>query len=482
MRKFFLVLMLSAVILSPGIATADIYTLRMGDGAAAIPTAATASATFIDKYSDAGSLISSVALPTTVSGANRPLTESANSTSIGHLSLSVDGQYLMLGGYDADVGTTNVRQGTTGRVIGRVSLSNFTAGGVNTTTSLTDAYPGSSGNNNDMRSVVSTDGTNFWTSGTSFPAFPGNNSGIHYATLGATTSFRMSNNPVNTRVANIFNNQLYMSSASGAFVGVSTVGTGVTVPTGDDQSTTTLLFGTGAGSSPYDFWFKDANTVYVADDRVSASGGGIQKWEFISGSWGLSYTLNTNLGTGGVRGLDGAIVGGNPVLWATTAPSTTDGTVQNAVVTVTDTGAASAFSNVFNAATNTTARGIVRIAPPAGLTGDYNNDGKVDAGDYATWKKAEGTGNVLANDPIGGTIGAGQYTNWRANFGKPPGAGSGLEAASVPEPASAVLLMIGLVAFCSRRRSLSGNVRFETHKPKASKEALGFFVAGFAVS
>ena len=96
----------------------------------------------------------------------------------------------------------------------------------------------------------------------------------------------------------------------------------------------------------------------------------------------------------------------------------------------------------------------IGMAPPVspGITGDYNNDGKVDAGDYVTWKKAQGTTNVLANDPVGGTIGTAQYNNWRANFGKPPGAGSGLDGASVPEPASAVLLLIGLAAFGSRRR------------------------------
>jgi hypothetical protein len=87
-----------------------------------------------------------------------------------------------------------------------------------------------------------------------------------------------------------------------------------------------------------------------------------------------------------------------------------------------------------------------------GITGDYNNDGKVDAADYVMWRKAQGTTTVLANDPVGGTIGTAQYNNWRANFGNPPGAGSGLGGASVPEPASFGLLLIGLVALCSRRR------------------------------
>jgi hypothetical protein len=92
----------------------------------------------------------------------------------------------------------------------------------------------------------------------------------------------------------------------------------------------------------------------------------------------------------------------------------------------------------------------IGLAPP-GLTGDFNSDGKVDAGDYATWRK--NTGNLaLANDNGVGNQAA-RFALWRANFGKPPGAGSGLGGASVPEPTSAVLFAIGLVAFCSRRRS-----------------------------
>jgi len=83
-------------------AAADLYVTRFGTGAAPIPTTPTASATFVDKYTDGGVFVSTVALPTTLTGANHPLTEPANSTSIGHLALSTDGQYLTLGGTDAD--------------------------------------------------------------------------------------------------------------------------------------------------------------------------------------------------------------------------------------------------------------------------------------------------------------------------------------------------------------------------------------------
>jgi fibronectin-binding autotransporter adhesin len=81
------------------------------------------------------------------------------------------------------------------------------------------------------------------------------------------------------------------------------------------------------------------------------------------------------------------------------------------------------------------------------LAGDFNNDGKVDAGDYVTWRKNNGTNNALANDGgLGTPIGAAHYNLWRANFGKPPGAGSGLGAASVPEPSSFLLMGLALAA------------------------------------
>ena len=95
------------------------------------------------------------------------------------------------------------------------------------------------------------------------------------------------------------------------------------------------------------------------------------------------------------------------------------------------------------------------VTAAAGLTGDYNADGKVDAGDYVIWKKNQGTFNALPNDNgLGTPVGTAHYNLWRSHFGNPAGSGSGLGgAAAIPEPASAVLLVIGLAAFCSRRRS-----------------------------
>ncbi|HEX2474205.1 MAG TPA: hypothetical protein VHK01_05645 [Lacipirellulaceae bacterium] len=67
--------------------------------------------------------------------------------------------------------------------------------------------------------------------------------------------------------------------------------------------------------------------------------------------------------------------------------------------------------------------------PPAGIPGDYNDDGSVDAADYVVWRKNNG---AMAG-----------YEEWRTNFGKTVGNGSGAQqlASSVPEPAIASFLI-----------------------------------------
>jgi hypothetical protein len=91
------------------------------------------------------------------------------------------------------------------------------------------------------------------------------------------------------------------------------------------------------------------------------------------------------------------------------------------------------------------------------LPGDYNRDGIVDASDYVTWRDNLGSTNILPNDATPGNVGQDDYEHWRSGFGQPtPGAGSAPENASVPEPASVLIVAIGLLAAptFSRRQPL----------------------------
>jgi hypothetical protein len=78
-----------------------------------------------------------------------------------------------------------------------------------------------------------------------------------------------------------------------------------------------------------------------------------------------------------------------------------------------------------------------------GLPGDFNGDGIVDAADYVVWRKTDG-------------MQAG-YNNWRTNFGRTSGSGSGAAGsvhAAVPEPATGlVLLMLAAGKSLGRRRT-----------------------------
>jgi T5SS/PEP-CTERM-associated repeat protein len=83
---------------------------------------------------------------------------------------------------------------------------------------------------------------------------------------------------------------------------------------------------------------------------------------------------------------------------------------------------------------------VVLSAFHAGLAGDFNSDGNVDAADYVVWRKSG------INGPTG-------YDTWRTHFGEPGGNGSVANAnATVPEPTTVVMLMFAAAAWCLRRR------------------------------
>jgi len=84
----------------------------------------------------------------------------------------------------------------------------------------------------------------------------------------------------------------------------------------------------------------------------------------------------------------------------------------------------------------------------AGVAGDYNGNGVVDAADYVLWRNG---GPLLNEVDAPGTVNQTDYDAWRARFGNTAGSGSG---SAVPEPATALLMLVGAsLTACKRRRS-----------------------------
>ena len=278
-------------------ATPDVVVYRVGDGSTALVS--TGNPVFVDEFAPTGGApVRTTALPTAISGANHRLIASGTATSEGLLSLSADGRFVVLTGYDVTPGgTTTVTSSTAARVVGRLDA----AGAIDTTTALTDFATG-----NNPRSVASPDGTNLWVAGAA--------GGVRFAALGATTSVQLSTTVANIRQASIFSSQLYVSDSSGSAVRLGAVGAGL--PTMAGQTITNLNGLSASAGSPYAFFFADLDgtpgldTLYVADDGV-----GITKYSLVAGAWTANATVGAAADT--YRGLTGVVSGGVVTLFAT---------------------------------------------------------------------------------------------------------------------------------------------------------------------
>jgi hypothetical protein len=96
----------------------------------------------------------------------------------------------------------------------------------------------------------------------------------------------------------------------------------------------------------------------------------------------------------------------------------------------------------------------VVVPMPAGVSGDYNDNGTVDAADYVRWRDTLNTNTTLPNDTTAGTVTQADYDVWRTNFGLGAGGGSAVDA-SVPEPCAIVLSLAAAwlaCGFIGRRR------------------------------
>jgi hypothetical protein len=322
-----------------------------------------AATVFLDEYTPAGVFVQSVQLPNvknTTGTGTFALTYSGTQNNDGAITLSGDGRFLIVAGYNQSAGpstlggtngvisgaadgmgglTHTVGTGTTvpvQRVVGVIGLDES----IDTTTGLLDVASGQP-----VRSAYSTDGTNIWVggssggttvSGTAPNAVSFFTGGVHYTTKGSTLSTAITHGNTNQRILNGAFGQLYMSSnsatnqtspTSGAFRGVATVGTGFpttpTTPPAPPAAPTTPMtqlpgFSLAASPTPTletadDYWFLNTTTLYIADQRNTGpvgnnpavqNEGGVQKWTFedtnadtVADAWVFQYIARLGLAT-----------------------------------------------------------------------------------------------------------------------------------------------------------------------------------------
>jgi NHL repeat len=330
----------------------DLVVYRVGTGAAL--TSGVSAAVTLDEFlpgtANQTAPVFSLPMPT-ASGSGttpNPLTASSTATSEGGLTLSTDGTTLLVPGYDSPPGTAGIA-GTAATSVPREVAEVDASGDVDTTSTLgSTAFSG-----NNPRSAASVNGSAIWVGGAG--ATESSQGGVWYTTKGSSTATQLIGG--NYRWANIFNNQLYSSSASAtapAVIGVNQIGTGL--PTTSGQAAVNLS-GVDSGSSgtPYGYYLlseggSGIDTAYVADTTI-----GIEKFSLISGTW----TAEGSIALAGVTGLTGTVSAGTVTLYATDPTN---------LVEVTDplgTGALSATPvTLATAPTNDAFRGVA-FAPTA---------------------------------------------------------------------------------------------------------------------
>jgi hypothetical protein len=285
-----------ALTFTPG----DVVVYRVGTGSGSLGSSSTA--LFLDEYSPTGALVGSLAMPTAASGSNHPLTASGSASSEGLLTLSGNGQYLMVPGYDTPPGTSSVA-GTSSssvpRAVGRVDAS----GNIDTSTIINNQLGG-----NNVRSATSSDGTNIWEGGAA--------GGVVYTTLGSSTGTALSSTDTNVREVMDAGGQLYTSADPSKAGSLTIAKLGSGLPTTAGQTGTNLSFNS-APAEPYGYAFvtlgsssSTPDTLYVADNSANA----IVKYSLEGSTW----TKTGSAPLSGVSGLTADDVSGTVDLYATT--------------------------------------------------------------------------------------------------------------------------------------------------------------------
>ncbi|MFO0935005.1 MAG: PEP-CTERM sorting domain-containing protein [Gemmataceae bacterium] len=278
----------------------------------------------------------------TTTGNSNEFFLTGNSVSEGSLTFNYHHSTLALAGYLAAPGdsTASASSGIANRITLNVNLAGSGGNGLVSQTNTTNT----NFSNSSINGAVTSAGTTW--------AVGGNTGVVTYPGDSVVSSTVTSINKID-----MFNNNLYFSSSSGSTRGIYQLGTGF--PTAGGTVSTNVI-DTGSTSSSRGFVINSTGTVaYIADDRDTTNGGGIQKWTFDGTSWTLAGVFTNLDGTVGAKGLAVEFVGPNPILYATTASVDA-----NKLIKLIDTGDFAASSTVLATAdANNGFRDVVIYTP-----------------------------------------------------------------------------------------------------------------------
>ena len=311
----------------------DIVVLQVGNGSI---SSSGAPGVLDDFLTVGGVLQTQLALPTT--GSNALIF--GGSSYEGALSLSADGQNIVVGGYNVPLGSFSGTIDSSSASSVPRAVGSVNAAGSFTLDATTIQFSGST-----IRSAAADGAGNFWAGGGS--------SGVVYLGTKAAAATISTISPA-TRNLNLINGNIYFTETGS--------GQGVMAFAGAPKTsaTPTMLVstaGTGTGTpSPKGFAFNPAMTIaYVADNRTAANGGGIQRFNWNGSAWAYAYTLGYTLSSSQeIYDVIADFSGPNPLLYAVTGEST-----RNRLVTVTDTGAGSTYTILETAPAGDAFRGLV---------------------------------------------------------------------------------------------------------------------------
>jgi hypothetical protein len=325
----------------------DLVIYRVGDGTGSLVN--TGSAVFVDEYTPTGTLVQSIPLP---SGSSLPtgqndLVASGTANSEGLLTVSPNGQYITLTGYDRAIGGTGSLSGTTSIAVPRtVGIISTSTGAVDTSTALTDFVSA-----NNPRTAFTTDGTNIWVGGAG---------DVSFTTAGSSTSTVLTTAVTNVDQLNDFAGQLYFSSqkTTGA---IGALGTNLPAVAGQSAA---MLPGVPSNKNVYGFVMFDENpnvpgldTLYLADQSANL----IDKFVLSSGTWTAAGSVSAT----GATGLTGFVdASGNVDLFATTGGNGAagGGTLYSFIDTTGATGTVSGTaSSIATAGTDEAFRGVAYV-------------------------------------------------------------------------------------------------------------------------